>query len=655
MMAGRFRSTTKRSNPSHYTSYRQEKPSYPTFVPRKEQWTTNVISKNRKNDQLLQEDIDSPVRKNNHSESNTNRLAPTALMERSINRPKNYDTRSYRKKPFEAKEGTTAATNTIPKNTTGTRRRSSVGIQSDTKKVDGWKDFDLILDQPYESPNWAISPLSTRSPSVYGSPSSNSELIPRRSRRQQQHQRRSSHILPPPTINVEEAENDDDAHEDIEEGRPRQQILPERTRVSALVNYYSHVTSRRQSHRSQNRSRSRSGRSVARSLLYDDDDDNDDGSSVSTTSSSSSIIELEPESNHRIDDSSDPNNLNHRQDRMTLPTPSWEEDRESVGDSNGSSRLHTRVPLDDVAEVDGLTETSHTKANDESKTMAQLHCDVKHSSVPQRIGDSMDFKGDETPSQWLVPTRRVSAGSREGTLTEDVFRQAINIMSPPHEQQFNAATSFLDWIDDLSAPVDNILSDRVAIRRRTDFERNMVGAPLDYVRSQQATASETSLSPSSSFSSSSSIESEDEMELQDSKDVTCPMKPESINKGNECRDGDSRSETSIEASLNESEGFAQTASSMYFKVDGKTILYTVPENPAEKPRMDEDGNSSFRSPFVRRRERWEEMENELAELKWRLEKAEVEKQKYQNQNYGIRKKFDARVTPFRDVFEEVCE
>jgi hypothetical protein len=119
-------------------------------------------------------------------------------------------------------------------------------------------------------------------------------------------------------------------------------------------------------------------------------------------------------------------------------------------------------------------------------------------------------------------------------------------------------------------------------------------------------------------------------------------------------DIDSETDTASQDTRNEQEGPVQFVSDTFLKVDGKTLLQPVRETPNMHPQLEPVGNACSCSCCSERKEqKWEEMGRQLEELKWRAENAEVDKQKYQNQIYAIRTKYEARLTPFREVFEEV--
>ena len=225
---------------------------------------------------------------------------------------------------------------------------------------------------------------------------------------------------------------------------------------------------------------------------------------------------------------------------------------------------------------------------------------------------------------------------------------SIAITSTPQHPDGEAS---FDWIDNLSP--DEIVNRRVPSRRRTDF-LPLIGSPLDRFRSQ-GTVSTGEKSPSSSIDSD--IE-EGLFSTKVSEDVAIrSVEPMSIDRvSDQCSDIDSETDAdnSHDTWNEDDEGKSPSALEHFVKVNGKTLLQPVREIPTlQAPAAEQEGNECSCSCCLERKEKWEDLGHQLSELKWRAEIAEQEKQKYHNQIYGLRKQYEVRVTPFRDIFEEV--
>ncbi len=91
----------------------------------------------------------------------------------------------------------------------------------------------------------------------------------------------------------------------------------------------------------------------------------------------------------------------------------------------------------------------------------------------------------------------------------------------------------------------------------------------------------------------------------------------------------------------------------FVQVEGKTVLQPVREELIQPSDLHHDEKMCLCSCCTSRDAQVETLRLQLEELQWRAETAEVDKQKSQNQIYAIRKKYEMRVTPFRDIFDEV--
>lgn len=92
----------------------------------------------------------------------------------------------------------------------------------------------------------------------------------------------------------------------------------------------------------------------------------------------------------------------------------------------------------------------------------------------------------------------------------------------------------------------------------------------------------------------------------------------------------------------------------FFHAEGKTILQPVREQPIQKSHTREGGEAEYSCRRCKTKDlQIEALRYQMGELQWRTETAESDKQKYQNQIFAFRKKYESRVTPFRDLFEEV--
>lgn len=91
------------------------------------------------------------------------------------------------------------------------------------------------------------------------------------------------------------------------------------------------------------------------------------------------------------------------------------------------------------------------------------------------------------------------------------------------------------------------------------------------------------------------------------------------------------------------------------RIDGKTILQPLREEQEATSHLDSDDEEGrCACPCCTSREaKFKHVQSLVEDLRWRAEIAEAEKHKYQNQIYTIRKKVETRITPFRDMFDEV--
>jgi hypothetical protein len=488
-----------------------------------------------------------------------------------------------------------------------------------------WKDFDLII-APQDGQNWALSPMSSRSASIlFGSPSSS----PTHGSPRQQH--RPRHYDSPPKEDHRDdhdnIDNDDSNDEPRRENRltyiDLSPILQERTTATATADF-PNVTSRSKSQRSIATS------SVARSLSYQDDE----------PPSSSGDVSRESETSKK-----------HRYDSLVpCKSISQDEGREPSDHCNGVSSV-----LDDVLELDTFEPRvygrgSMKKPPHESTEQSSDH---REHSDRRENAPSVDSDQDDTPSRFTQDHSRRSTRSSHGEVPGSLplgdslakqNQQSIDLASTPH---YPDGEGSFDWIDNLSP--DDLFNRRVPSRRRTDF-LPLFGSPLDRFRSQGLGTGEKS--------ASSSIDSDIEEGLCSTtvaEDVAISDEPESIDRvSDQCSDIDSETEAASHDTWNEDEEGKYPAVFEHFvKVDGKTLLQPVREVPTLQTQVEQEGNQCSCSCCLERTEKWEELGHQLSELKWRAEIAELEKQKYQNQIYGIRKQYEVRVTPFRDIFEEV--
>ena len=471
-----------------------------------------------------------------------------------------------------------------------------------------WKDFDFII-APQDGQNWALSPMSSRSASIlFGSPSSS----PTHGSPRQQH--RPRHYDSPPKEDHRDdhdnIDNDDNNDEPRRENRltyiDLSPILQERTTATATADF-PNVTSRSKSQRSIATS------SVARSLSYQDDEP--------ASSSGDASHESETSKKHRHDSS------------VPSKSISQDEGREPSDHCNGVSSV-----LDDVLELDTFEPRVYGRGS-----MKKLpHDTTEHSS-----------DHDDTPSRFTRDHSRRSTRSSHGEvddsrpLGESLAKQTQQSIAVASTPQLPDGEGSFDWIDSLSP--DDIFNRRVPSRRRTDF-LPLFGSPLDRFRSQGLGTSEKS--------ASSSIDSDIEEGLYSTtvaEDVAVSVEPASIDRvSDQCSDIDSETEAASHDTWNEDEEGKYPAVFEHFvKVDGKTLLQPVREVPTLQTQVEQEGNQCSCSCCLERTEKWEELGHQLSELKWRAEIAELEKQKYQNQIYGLRKQYEVRVTPFRDIFEEV--
>ena len=292
------------------------------------------------------------------------------------------------------------------------------------------------------------------------------------------------------------------------------------------------------------------------------------------------------------------------------------------------------------------------------------HCEAKasHSKLFPLHHDSIDKRNDDQASSEnsIEPNRNDTQADEEKDMNDGDssfdWRDNLSPDLPSQRGSFKTTSKRRRDVPLLLLPAH--VSSRTDIRRRTcspTCDPPLIQSPLSSsLRSDPDELDRSdgledkrhkrslSLDPSASIQSTGSLGDEVNFTQDVDLDSRGTMEPHIENAA-----GDEDIDDDAEPLVTSADTFVQ--------VDGKTILRPIREyqSPLAHPTATEEPDRCCCRCCISRETLVDDLRNQIGDLQWRAETAETEKQKYQNQIFAMRKQYDTRITPFRDLFEEV--
>lgn len=304
--------------------------------------------------------------------------------------------------------------------------------------------------------------------------------------------------------------------------------------------------------------------------------------------------------------------------------------------------------------------------------------DMDHSIVSSSSGDLKDLNGIELVQQSTQSPENTASqrlddcgpeSYREG---KDVELSAENLENTPALRQDNdiergealpeeyekepvaqqsqdSSSPPFDWLDNLS-PDEALHGYRRRPKNRRRAFLTQISSPLDCFHKNSLTIREP---PSGSPSSLDS-----EIQDYDQSPVPKGYKGSASDQSSDIvSDTDTAGREHIEQEHEENSLDTMVIPDTHITVEGKTVLQPIRETPFLQSNLHAASEESTIECNCQccslRNKNVKEMMAQVEEMKWRIDHSEIERQKYSNQLYAIRKKYESRITPFRDVFEEV--